>query len=254
MRGRQGACPAGFGDQMLPRRKRKSEEVGVFAGIEEGGARAAACKGESCARDPLGLSLHSSCGVRRDSRLNRRVTSHATRAKSATEGRWPGRGCGVAPPTRQPRYRRGIARGPLSKYVPEGEAIILSVADNFHGRTLGVVSMSTDPSARTDFGPFLPNVGPTFVDAEAPGGKRVIRFGEIAERERALAPHGPRVTAFLVEPVQGEAGALVENAGPTESRYSAAGIPLAQGPVCQITDLIEFHSTYLRTSDLVTWT
>ncbi|KAF8196257.1 pyridoxal phosphate-dependent transferase [Mycena galopus ATCC 62051] len=94
----------------------------------------------------------------------------------------------------------------LRKHVPEGEAIILSVADNFHGRTLGVVSMSTDPSARTDFGPFLPNVGPTFVDAEAPGGKRVIRFGEIADLERALALHGPRVAAFLVKPVQGEAG------------------------------------------------
>ncbi|KAF8196260.1 ornithine aminotransferase [Mycena galopus ATCC 62051] len=101
----------------------------------------------------------------------------------------------------------------LRKHVPEGEAIILSVADNFHGRTLGVVSMSTDPSARTDFGPFLPNVGPTFVDAEAEGGKRMIRFGEIADLERALALHGPRVAAFLVEPVQGEAGIIVPPAG-----------------------------------------
>ncbi|KAJ7868574.1 hypothetical protein B0H14DRAFT_2729436, partial [Mycena olivaceomarginata] len=38
--------------------------------------------------------------------------------------------------------------------------------------------MSTDPSARVGFGPYLPGVGPTFVDPEAEGGSRVIRFGE----------------------------------------------------------------------------
>ncbi|KAJ7844111.1 ornithine aminotransferase [Mycena olivaceomarginata] len=62
------------------------------------------------------------------------------------------------------------------KGVPEGEAIVLSVADNFHGRTLGIISMSTDPSARVGFGPYLPGVGPTFVDPEAEGGSRLIRF------------------------------------------------------------------------------
>ncbi|KAJ7844103.1 ornithine-oxo-acid aminotransferase [Mycena olivaceomarginata] len=97
----------------------------------------------------------------------------------------------------------------LRKGVPEGEAIVLSVADNFHGRTLGVISMSTDPSARVGFGPYLPGVGPTFVDPEAEGGSRVIRFGEISDLERALELHGPRVAAFLVEPVQGEAGIIV---------------------------------------------
>ncbi|KAJ7305515.1 ornithine-oxo-acid aminotransferase [Mycena albidolilacea] len=97
----------------------------------------------------------------------------------------------------------------LRKGVPEGEAIVLSVADNFHGRTLGVISMSTDPSARVGFGPYLPGVGPTFVDPEAEGGSRLIRFGEIRDLERALELHGPRVAAFLVEPVQGEAGIIV---------------------------------------------
>ncbi|KAJ7868567.1 ornithine aminotransferase [Mycena olivaceomarginata] len=97
----------------------------------------------------------------------------------------------------------------LRKGVPEGEAIVLSVADNFHGRTLGVISMSTDPSARVGFGPYLPGVGPTFVDPAAEGGSRVIRFGEISDLERALELHGPRVAAFLVEPVQGEAGIIV---------------------------------------------
>ncbi|KAJ7844080.1 ornithine-oxo-acid aminotransferase [Mycena olivaceomarginata] len=88
-------------------------------------------------------------------------------------------------------------------------AYLRAVADNFHGRTLGVISMSTDPSARVGFGPYLPGVGPTFVDPEADGGSRIIRFGEIRDLERALELHGPRVAAFLVEPVQGEAGIIV---------------------------------------------
>ncbi|KAJ7868571.1 ornithine-oxo-acid aminotransferase [Mycena olivaceomarginata] len=95
----------------------------------------------------------------------------------------------------------------MRKGVAEGEAIVLSVADNFHGRTLGVISMSTDPSARVGFGPYLPGVGPTFVDPEAEKGSRVV--SEISDLERALELHGPRVAAFLVEPVQGEAGIIV---------------------------------------------
>ncbi|KAJ7836669.1 ornithine-oxo-acid aminotransferase [Mycena olivaceomarginata] len=95
----------------------------------------------------------------------------------------------------------------LRKGVPEGEAIVLSVADNFHGRTLGVISMSTDPSARVGFGPYLPGVGPTarlFCERAL-----IIFAGEIRDLERALELHGPRVAAFLVEPVQGEAGIIV---------------------------------------------
>ncbi|KAJ6465782.1 ornithine-oxo-acid aminotransferase [Mycena sanguinolenta] len=103
--------------------------------------------------------------------------------------------------------------GYMRKNIPTGEAIILSVADNFHGRTLGVVSMSTDPTARTGFEPFLPGVGPRFRDEEAEGGERLLRFGEIADLERALDLHGPRVAAFLVEPIQGEAGIVVPPAG-----------------------------------------
>jgi len=102
----------------------------------------------------------------------------------------------------------------LRKGVPEGEAVVLSVAGNFHGRTLGVISMSTDPSARTGFGPYLPGVGPTFVDAGVDGPEeRVIRFGEISDLERALELHGTRVAAFLVEPIQGEAGIVVPPSG-----------------------------------------
>lgn len=64
-------------------------------------------------------------------------------------------------------------------------------------------SMSTDPESRIGFGPYLEGVGPTFVD----GGKtRTIRFGVYEDLERALELHGKNVAAFLVEPIQGEAG------------------------------------------------
>ena len=96
------------------------------------------------------------------------------------------------------------------KGVPEGKAIVLSVEGNFHGRTLGVISMSTDPESRTGFGPYLENVGPTFQDN---GNMRTIRFGEAADLERALELHGKHVAAFLVEPIQGEAGIVVPPAG-----------------------------------------
>jgi len=65
------------------------------------------------------------------------------------------------------------------------------------------LSMSTDPESRTGFGPYLEGVGPTYLDN---GEVRVIRFGEIADLERALELHGKNVAAFLVEPIQGEAG------------------------------------------------
>ncbi|KAJ7048279.1 ornithine aminotransferase [Mycena amicta] len=93
------------------------------------------------------------------------------------------------------------------KGVPASRAIVLSVEGNFHGRTLGVVSMSTDPSSRTGFGPFLPLVGPTFTDAA--GTQRTIRYGNIQDLEDALELHGKDVAAFLVEPIQGEAGIVV---------------------------------------------
>ncbi|KAK7064758.1 ornithine aminotransferase [Favolaschia claudopus] len=98
------------------------------------------------------------------------------------------------------------------KRVPEGTAIVLSVEGNFHGRTVGVVSMSTDPTARTGFGPFLPGVGPTFVDPET-GSEKVIRFGEISDVERAFELYSSRIAAFLVEPIQGEAGINVPSPG-----------------------------------------
>lgn len=98
----------------------------------------------------------------------------------------------------------------MKKGVPEGKAIVLSVEGNFHGRTLGVISMSTDPESRTGFGPYLPMVGPTFDDK---GTTRTIRYGEISDIQRAFELHGENIAAFLVEPIQGEAGIVVPPEG-----------------------------------------
>jgi ornithine--oxo-acid transaminase len=64
--------------------------------------------------------------------------------------------------------------------------------------------MSTDPDSRVGFGPYLQGVGPTYKDAE--GKVQIIRFGELGDLEKALELHGKNVAAFLVEPIQGEAG------------------------------------------------
>lgn len=89
--------------------------------------------------------------------------------------------------------------GYMRKGIAPGRARILSVAGNFHGRTLGIVSMSTDPESRTGFGPFLEGVGPGVGDLH-------IRYNHAEDLEAVLDKHGEEVAAFLVEPIQGEAG------------------------------------------------
>lgn len=81
--------------------------------------------------------------------------------------------------------------------IPEDQAEIIVCADNFHGRTLSIVSFSTDPDARRSFGPFTP-------------GFRVVPFGDIAALEAAITEN---TVAFLVEPIQGEAGVIIPPAG-----------------------------------------
>ncbi len=83
------------------------------------------------------------------------------------------------------------------KGVPDGAAEIIVCADNFHGRTLGIVSFSTDPEARGGFGPFVP-------------GFKVIPFGDA---DALAATITPNTVAFLVEPIQGEAGVVIPPAG-----------------------------------------
>ncbi|KAF9158990.1 ornithine aminotransferase [Actinomortierella ambigua] len=96
----------------------------------------------------------------------------------------------------------------MKKGIPQNEAIVLSCTENFHGRTLGIISMSTDPDARNDFGPYLPNVGP--VD---PKTGRIIRYNNVEDLEYVLQHSGDKVAAFLVEPIQGEAGIMVPDSG-----------------------------------------
>ena len=80
------------------------------------------------------------------------------------------------------------------KGVPAGQAKLIFVEGNFHGRTLGAISASTDPDSRRGFGPFMPG----FV---------VIPYNDLAALESAL--EDPNVAGFLVEPIQGEAGVFV---------------------------------------------
>ncbi|MEY5048284.1 MAG: aminotransferase [Bacteroidota bacterium] len=84
------------------------------------------------------------------------------------------------------------------KGIPAGEAIIVAVERNFHGRTLAIISASTDPDSTTNFGPFMP-------------GYQVIPYDDVAALEAALL--NKNVAALWIEPIQGEAGVYVPTEG-----------------------------------------
>ncbi|HEX6901096.1 MAG TPA: ornithine--oxo-acid transaminase [Thermoanaerobaculia bacterium] len=83
------------------------------------------------------------------------------------------------------------------KGVPDGQAEIIAFSNNFHGRTITIVSFSTEEAYRQGFGPFTP-------------GFRVLPYGDAEAVEAAM---NPNVAAVLVEPIQGEAGIVVPPAG-----------------------------------------
>lgn len=87
--------------------------------------------------------------------------------------------------------------GYTKKGVPAGQAKIICCAENFHGRTTTIISFSTDPQCREGFGPFTP-------------GFEVIPYGDLKALEKALDAN---TVAFLVEPIQGEAGIKVPPKG-----------------------------------------
>lgn len=90
------------------------------------------------------------------------------------------------------------------KGVPEGKAKIVVCADNFHGRTITIVSMSTDPSSYGGFGPFTEG----FVK---------IPYNDVSALEKVITD--PDIVGFLLEPIQGEAGVVVPDDGYLKTCY-----------------------------------
>lgn len=91
------------------------------------------------------------------------------------------------------------------KGVAENEAKIITVEENFHGRTINVISFSTDPTSKKGFGPFMT-------------GYITIPYNDLKALEDALKD--PTITAFLVEPIQGEAGVFVPDEGYLAGAYA----------------------------------
>jgi len=83
------------------------------------------------------------------------------------------------------------------KGIPEGQAEIIACSNNFHGRTITIVSFSTDEQYRDGFGPFTP-------------GFKIVPYGDAKAVADAITPN---TAAFIVEPIQGEAGIVVPPAG-----------------------------------------
>ena len=110
--------------------------------------------------------------------------------------------------------------GYLVKGIEENKAKIIVCRENFHGRTLNVISFSTDPSSRTNFGPFMP-------------GYESIPYNDLAALQAAVADRN--VAAFLVEPIQGEAGVIV----PGEGYLSQAAAICREANVLFIADEIQ---------------
>ncbi len=86
----------------------------------------------------------------------------------------------------------------VKKGVTENKARIVFAENNFWGRTLAAISSSTDPSSYSQFGPFMP-------------GFDLVPYNDLAALEKAL--QNPEVAAFMVEPIQGEAGVVVPDEG-----------------------------------------
>lgn len=84
------------------------------------------------------------------------------------------------------------------KGIPANQAVIVGATGNFHGRTIGVISASTDTDSTGNFGPFVP-------------GYEIVDYGSIAALEKSL--QNPNVCALWLEPIQGEAGVYVPPAG-----------------------------------------
>lgn len=94
--------------------------------------------------------------------------------------------------------------GYKEKKIPKDQALVVSVSENFHGRTFSAISMSTDPESRDNYGPHVPNLGPI-----CPKTGKMLLYNDIKGLEEVFKAHGKTMAAFLVEPIQGEAGIVV---------------------------------------------
>lgn len=106
------------------------------------------------------------------------------------------------------------------KGIPADEAKVIFVTGNFWGRTLGAISSSTDPSSKASFGPYMP-------------GYHIIPYNDLAALEEAV--QDPTVCAFMVEPIQGEAGVIV----PDDGYLAKAKVLCTQHKVLMIADEIQ---------------
>ncbi len=96
--------------------------------------------------------------------------------------------------------------GYIKKGIPEDQAIIICCEGNFHGRTISIVSMSCDPDSYSQYGPFTPG----FVK---------IPYNNAQALKAVLEQCASQVAAFIVEPIQGEAGVFVPDSGYLKECY-----------------------------------
>ncbi len=94
--------------------------------------------------------------------------------------------------------------GYTKKNIPENEAKIIVCSENFHGRTINIISFSTDPESNSAFGPYTP-------------GYEIIPYNDLGALEKALKDEN--VAGFMLEPIQGEAGVVVPDEGYLSKAY-----------------------------------
>ncbi len=90
--------------------------------------------------------------------------------------------------------------GYLKKGIPENEAIVVACSGNFHGRTITIVSLSSDADARAEYGPYTPGI-------------EVIPYNNVGALSSLFEEKAASIAGFLVEPIQGEAGVNVPDEG-----------------------------------------
>ncbi len=97
--------------------------------------------------------------------------------------------------------------GYVRKGIPQDKSIIVCCDGNFHGRTISIISMSTDPDSYAEFGPFTPG----FIK---------IPYNDSNALEKVIKEHHKNISAFIVEPIQGEAGVFVPDNGYLKKCYN----------------------------------